>query len=613
VPARKQHSRSVTRRLALALLLGLATAVSPAAAQTGANVLLVINDTSPVSPQIGEYYARKRTVPSGNILHLSAPTAEQISRADYQRYVESPIAAWFGRTGAYDRILYIVLTKGVPLRVAGTSGLDGTVASVDSELTLLYRKMLGAHVPILGRVDNPYFAGDTPVSALKPFTHQAHDIFLVTRLDGFTFDDVVALIDRGSAPTRDGKIVLDQKATVIDRGGDAWLQNAASRLSSLGFEERVRLETTRQVVKDERDVLGYYSWGSNDPANKLRHFNLTFVPGALAAMFVSSDGRTFAEPPAEWKTGGPGAQGPLFAGSPQSLAGDLIRDGVTGIAAHVAEPYLDATVRPDVLFPAYLTGLNLAESFYLGIRFLSWQTVVVGDPLCAPFKVKALAPEEIDPGLDPATELPRLFSARRLQAIAKPGWKAAAVAFIVQAETRLGKNDVTGARQALEQAVVLDRQIDLAHRMLAILYEGAGEPNKAIEQYRATLAVSPNDLTALNNLAYSLAVHGKQPREALPLAERAYRLGGASPGVTDTLGWVHHLLGNDAAAVRFVTEATKQDTGVAEIHLHAAVVFDAVGRQSAAKQELDRALKASPNLAKDDDVIRLQSRLKEPR
>jgi len=63
------------------------------------------------------------------------------------------------------------------------------------------------------------------------------------------------------------------------------------------------------------------------------------------------------------------------------VAGDLIREGVTGISAHVAEPYLDATVRPEVLFPAYVQGLNLAESFYLGIPFLSWQTVVVGDPL----------------------------------------------------------------------------------------------------------------------------------------------------------------------------------------------------------------------------------------
>ena len=38
-----------------------------------------------------------------------------------------------------------------------------------------------------------------------------------------------------------------------------------------------------------------------------------------------------------------------------------------------------------MLFPAYLAGFNLIESFYLAIPHLSWQTIVVGDPLCAPF------------------------------------------------------------------------------------------------------------------------------------------------------------------------------------------------------------------------------------
>jgi hypothetical protein len=48
----------------------------------------------------------------------------------------------------------------------------------------------------------------------------------------------------------------------------------------------------------------------------------------------------------------------------------------------VAEPFLVATPRPDLLLPAYFSGKNLAESYYLSIRALSWQNIVVGDPLC---------------------------------------------------------------------------------------------------------------------------------------------------------------------------------------------------------------------------------------
>jgi hypothetical protein len=41
-----------------------------------------------------------------------------------------------------------------------------------------------------------------------------------------------------------------------------------------------------------------------------------------------------------------------------------------------------ATPHPEILLPAYYSGRNLAESFYLAIPFLSWQNIVVGDPLC---------------------------------------------------------------------------------------------------------------------------------------------------------------------------------------------------------------------------------------
>src|SRR5439155_1520651 len=43
------------------------------------------------------------------------------------------------------------------------------------------------------------------------------------------------------------------------------------------------------------------------------------------------------------------------------------------------------TARPEILFPAYRAGFTLAESFYMALPHLSWQAVVVGDPLAAPF------------------------------------------------------------------------------------------------------------------------------------------------------------------------------------------------------------------------------------
>jgi hypothetical protein len=41
---------------------------------------------------------------------------------------------------------------------------------------------------------------------------------------------------------------------------------------------------------------------------------------------------------------------------------------------------------------------------------LSWQTVVVGDPLTAPFSTPPLPRAEADPPQDPATKLPKYFA-----------------------------------------------------------------------------------------------------------------------------------------------------------------------------------------------------------
>jgi uncharacterized protein (TIGR03790 family) len=88
------------------------------------------------------------------------------------------------------------------------------------------------------------------------------------------------------------------------------------------------------------------------------------------------------KPPESWKLGDYNRPDSFYADSPQSLSGDLIHEGVTGVSGHVFEPYLGMTPRPDYLFPAYLGGRNLAESFWLSIPALSWQNVVIGDPLC---------------------------------------------------------------------------------------------------------------------------------------------------------------------------------------------------------------------------------------
>ena len=574
--------------------------------QSAQNVLLVINESSADSVKIGEYYARTRSVPAGQVVRIQAPVAEAVSRAAYQASIEAPIAAWLARYLLQDQILFIVLTKGIPLRVDGTSGQSGTIASVDSELTLLYRKMTGAGVSAAGHIDNPYYLNERPLAEARRFTHTAADIYLVTRLDGFTADDVVKMIDRGSKPAREGRIVLDQKSTVIDRGGDQWLAETAKRLTDSGQAARVTLEATRALATTSEPVLGYFSWGSNDPANQLRQMGLTYAPGAIGGMFVSTDGRTFHEPDATWK---PASAGSATGG--QTLVADLIREGITGISANVAEPYLDAIVRPQILFPAYLSGYTMAEAYYLAMPYLSWQTIVVGDPLCAPFLTSPLPQDQIHSGINADLSLPAVFGERRLATMPALGLNRDAVKLQVKALSLQAQGKPAAEVEAtLQRAADLEPRMLAAHVMLAGMASARGSEDEAIRRYRLALQIDPNHVAVLNNLAYALADKKDAAAEALPLAEKAYRLSNQAPIVADTLGWVHFKLGHLADALPLVDRAAAAMPADVEVIVHAATVNLASNNMERAKTLLDAAVKADPAAAGRDDVNAIRARIK---
>ena len=46
------------------------------------------------------------------------------------------------------------------------------------------------------------------------------------------------------------------------------------------------------------------------------------------------------------------------------------------------EPLLQAVASPSVTMERYTSGFTLAESLYAASRFVGWEDVVIGDPLC---------------------------------------------------------------------------------------------------------------------------------------------------------------------------------------------------------------------------------------
>jgi uncharacterized protein (TIGR03790 family) len=355
-------------------VFSLLIAVSLLPAQTGANILLVVNRNDSASRQVADYYRLRRSVPPTNVCYLDVTSDETIYWPTYLNRIETPVADCLKKASLVEKVLYIVTTMGVPLRIDGMGGSlqVSEHSSVDSDLALLYAKLKGAQFPRAGAVPNPYFAKRD-----MPFRHPLVPLYLVTRLAAYDVAGVKAMIDYSLAARNRGKFVIDANASSGE--GNDWLRAAAMLLPP----DRVILDDTPAVLYDQHDVIGYASWGSNDANRKHRWSGFGWLPGAIVTEFVSSNARTVKRPPDDWDFTTFEDREHWFAGSPQSLSADYLLEGATGVSGNVYEPFLAGCVRPEYLLPAYAQGRNLAESYYLALPFLSWQGVIFGDPLCS--------------------------------------------------------------------------------------------------------------------------------------------------------------------------------------------------------------------------------------
>jgi uncharacterized protein (TIGR03790 family) len=347
-----------------------------ARAQGPANVVVVVNDSSSLSRSIGEYYVRKRGIPLKNVCRIRVSDAETIARANYDRQIAEPLATCLRAGNLVEQILYIVTTQGVPLRIPATrvvsNGITGDQAAVDSELALLYSDLRsGKPHGLVGPLPNPLFGKlDTK------FAHSEFPLYLVTRLAGYDFPGVKAMIDRALLARNRGKFVIDMKSNDDETGND-WLRNTMLKLPA----DRVVFDDSTKVLYKQTDVIGFASWGSNDRNRHERYVGFQWLPGAIATEFVSTNARTFARPPKGWNISDWQSRSKWFADSPQTMTADYLEEGASAATGHVEEPFLAMTPRPDLLLPSYFKGRNLAESYYLSIPSLSWQNIVVGDPL----------------------------------------------------------------------------------------------------------------------------------------------------------------------------------------------------------------------------------------
>jgi uncharacterized protein (TIGR03790 family) len=397
-------------------------------ALTPAEVLVIANRNAPGSVELAEYYLAKRDIPAQNLLALRLSTGETCTRKEYDEKVAQPVRSFLRKNPATPPIRCLVTIYGMPLKISPpemngdekkqlavlrdkekafreqkeklgedepdkAKEIDGELKALRTEMAVVRKTDHGAALdselslvlqndyPLKGWVPNPFFVGFRGQSL--PLGRE--NTLLVSRLDGPSTDIVRRMIDDSLATEAKG---LTGTACFDAR----WAKPSGEKAKDLqGYAlydhsihqaaERVEKSGRLPVVLDDKSAL--------------------FQPGQCpdAALYVGWHSLRKYIDAFTWKQGAVGYHIASFECETLRKEGSnvwckrMLEEGVAATVGPVAEPYVQAFPVPELFFGLLLEGpLSLVETYFLSLPFLSWQMVLLGDPLYRPFKNRESKP-----------------------------------------------------------------------------------------------------------------------------------------------------------------------------------------------------------------------------
>ncbi len=126
---------------------------------------------------------------------------------------------------------------------------------------------------------------------------------------------------------------------------------------------------------------------------------------------------------------------------------------------------------------------------------------------------------------------------------------------------------------------------------LALCYDTLGFREKSVHLYEIILGLEPDNVVMMNNLAYVLAVQGKELQRAKGLALKVVAREPSNAGYLDTLGWVLFRMGEYEEARKVLEKAAELDPREAEIADHLGKVYEQLGNREKAFEMKEKARK----------------------
>jgi uncharacterized protein (TIGR03790 family) len=329
------------------------------------NVVVIVNQSSRNSVQLGNYYCERRQVPPQNVLRINWSAANTMiwTLSDFTTNLFNPLLAMLAGRQLTNQIDYVVLSMDIPYQV--TSPESVAVNSTTSALFYGFKPDTNEATCSLASGSANRYAGSEDVFRATPPIDAASNSFLVTMITSSNLAMAMQIVDQGAGS--DG--TFPTQTVYLVKSAD-WNRNVRYwTFDNAIFDTRLRGNYS-MVRTNDFSIWGYGDiLGAQTGAYDYTVAGVSFAPGGIADNLTSHGGYLFS--------------------SDQLDILSLLAAGAAGSYGTVSEPCNDLAKFPSPLdYFCQARGFSLAECYYQSLTN-PYQGLIVGEPLAAPFALPA--------------------------------------------------------------------------------------------------------------------------------------------------------------------------------------------------------------------------------
>ena len=340
-------------------------AVTVWAGGSGLNVIVVVNQNSTNSVQLGNDYCEQRGVPPQNLLRMTGWTGGSInwSPGDFQTYLLNPLLAMVTSRELTNQAQFVLLSMDIPYRVMDDTGQNSTTSALFYGFKTNTVPPVDPDYPSCSLPDdssNSYAYSELPFSQAMPNTATTNS-FLAMMLTDTNLADAENILRRSVAA--DG--TFSTQTVYLAKTSDSARNVRFVEFDNSIFENQV--VNNYAVTRIDTDSTAYTNlFGLMTGLGDFSLETNAFVPGGLGDSLTSFGGC-------------------ILEDSGQTPALAFLEAGASGSYGTVAEPCNYTQKFPDPMDYFYQTrGFSVAEAYYQSV-LNPFEGLLVGEPLAAPF------------------------------------------------------------------------------------------------------------------------------------------------------------------------------------------------------------------------------------